>query len=381
MTDLMARIVAVFDTPAGMAVLGMAVLAFVALFVIAFWDTIRLPRRDQASGSDLSVAPPPLMNPTMVGRSAEGGWNETRRMWGRNAVLLGLGGLFAFAAFQFFAHLERPEVVTAGAASVAPTPSLAPAAPRQESAAATFGVPVDTGLCVERGSLEERFIETCANGASVRFDLMRLERDGRFVLRPRWQRNAPTFVGSDSHAAPFTLDGSVRFAAPETVRPPRYDGFLVVGVAETAAGTVATERARALRDFAITQLSGGDRSECLTSERVYMATATFAGEAKARLEALSAEVEALERRARRDELARTELAAKKDELAALRLEVLDAPGPIIVGITADPHSGDPDGDMRAAAARFLDRYGEGLQIASHSALYAIDACARHEAAL
>lgn len=384
MTELFARIVAIFDTTAGMAVLGMAVLALVGLFVFVFWDTIRVPRHDAVSGDTLKTAPPPLLSPDMVGRSTEGGWTEDRTMLLRNAVLLVIGvflvagGVVTFRGIQDQAAINATRVAAENAAPVSVqsvrdgfpgTPDERPSQPATEASA----------YCEEAGSMAERYMETCVDGAAVRFDLLRLTYDDRYVVRPEWNDAAPTFVGSSSHAAPFTLGKSAAFAAPETVGAQRYDGYLVIGVGAPGEEAVQDARARALRDFAIVSLSGGDRSECLGSETIYSVSASFDDARVTALKTLRAETKALKAAARRGGApAAAAYAAAEEKLARMELIVDEKPAPIIIGITTDPASSDPQRDMAAAAEVLLMRHYADLQIAEWGAVTPMKACARGE---
>ena len=379
MVDLFARIVAIFDTPAGMTVLGMAALAFAALFVIVFWDSIKAPRRDIIQGGAEETAPPPLLSPDIVtrGRLDTG---PVGPLWVRNALLMGLGAFFVFAGLGAIGHIgEQASQQATIRASLAPTdPVQTTGAPLRE---VQLGTPDQIDVCEPAGSLADRFVEICAEGASVRFDLLRFSQADTFVLRPSWASNdAPTFVASDSHAAPFSFDSGVSFSAPETIEAPVYDGFLVIGIAEGELG-IAVERERALRDFAIAQLSGGDRAECATSERVYSVSAAFDRSAIEELATLRKTVTAERKVAQDNHQVRGELAALEEQLAARELTVIDRPGPIVLGITADPNASDAVQDMLAASRAFVAQHAEELQITDIGAVDNLRACARGEVAL
>lgn len=395
MTDLFGRIVAVFDTPAGMAVLGMAVLAFLGLFIFVFWDTIRMPRRDHVEGGSVDIAPPPLMAPEMVHRAADEGWSHDRTMLVRNGVLVALGIFFVVAGAMFVQGLgDSPTKIAEDKvaspsrdtrdAAAAPTRQLPPNPPLRNVGTSSVSGLVGTSaghinLCREQGSLKERFVETCAGDAAVRFDLLRFTVGERFVLRPTWREAAPTFVGSDSHAAPFTFSEAVSFAEPETITPQTYDGFLVIGV---GAPGDAQAREEALRDFAIAKLSGGDRSECTTSQRVFSMAASFDEAPIERLKEQRAKVASLQKASRRNAKARAELPAAEEALAAMELMIVEKPAPIVVGISTDPLSSDPDADMMRASREFVRKYADELQIEVDSvALRSMPACSRGEAAL
>ncbi|GGY47415.1 hypothetical protein [Parvularcula lutaonensis] len=395
MFDLFGRIVAVFDTPAGMAILGLAVLAFAGLFIAVFWDTIRIPRRDDVDGGSAEIAPPPLMAPELVHREADEGWIYDRPHLVRNGVLLGLGILCVVVGAMFVQSLGDSPTRIADDRAVAPgvdTRDAAAAPDRQlppNPPLRTVGNSTVSGLlgsskghinlCREEGSLAELYVETCAGDAAVRFDLLRFTVGDQFVLRPTWREAAPTFVGSNSHAAPFTFSEAVDFATPETMTPQSYDGFLVIGVGEPGD---AQAREEALRDFAIAKLSGGDRSECETSQRVYSMSAGFNEKPIEALKQQRAMVADLRKRARRDAKARAELPDAEERLAAMELMIVEKPAPIVVGISTDPLSSDPDQDMMRAAREFVRRYADELQIdVSSVALRSMPVCARGEASL
>lgn len=364
-----------------MAVLFMAVLAFAGLFIVVFWDTIRTPRRDRVINNSYETAPPPLLSPELVGRSAEEGWEEPTSPLLRNVVLVGLGVVFAATGFFVIRNVESPghssQVVSATVAKPHPAvirPVAQPASlPVSAATAAASSAILD--LCKPGGSFEERSIEFCEGGAAIRFDLLRLSFEDRFVVRPAWSEAAAIFVGSDSHAVPFTMNNTVSFATPETVGAALYDGYLVIGVGN---GDQAIAREEALRDFAIGKLSGGDRSECSSGERVFSTHAGFDPAPADELKTLRSNVERLRRAARRDAKARGELAAAEQELARRQLFVVDAPAPIVIGITADPMSSDPVADMLAASRAFVREHAADLQIRNPGTVTAIKACARGE---
>ena len=380
MVDLFAQVVAIFDTPAGMTVLGMAALAFAALFVVVFWDSIKAPRRDVIQGRAQETAPPPLLAPDMITRGGDAEPVSGRANVSKMGVLFGLGALFMFAGVAAVGQIgDQASIRATERASLAPAqPANIQGAPAREE---IQGTPDQVDVCEGAGSLEERFVEVCANGASVRFDLLRFSQDETFVLRPTWASNkAPRFVKSDSHAAPFSFDGDVSFAAPEVVSNVQYDGYLVIGIAEGDEG-VAVERERALRDFAVTQLSGGDRAQCSTSERVFSVSALFDRAPIEELAALDRQVSTMQRAASRDHQVRGELAAMEQELADRRLTVVDHAAPLVLGITADPNASNRVEDMRLASQEFVSTHAAALQIKDVTNVTNLRACARGASAL
>ncbi|MCQ8185765.1 hypothetical protein [Parvularcula maris] len=373
--DLIARVIAIFETPTGMAVLGMAVVAFLALFVLVFWDSLHMPRRDRVEERSFDAAPPPLLDPKLITRSEEGGFRETRPRWVRAGVLAGLGLLFLVFGSNVADQLGS-DAARASFSSPRPQPV------QEAKAAETAALPAAPGghvdLCSPEGSLADGGVRVCADGASVGFDLLRLSVGGQFVLRPVWASDkAPTFITSDSHAAPFTLADGVAFAVPETAPAQRYDGYLVIGV---GADEVSLKREDALRRFAVAKLSGGNRSHCDTSERVYSATAHFDAANAAALAELKKSVEALRKKARRNAKAKAELDQAERQLASAMLLVTEAPAPIIIGIEADPLSTDLQADMLAASRVFLEEHADILQIDTPSPVRALSACTRGAAA-
>jgi hypothetical protein len=374
--DLLARVVAIFETPAGMAVLGMAVVAFAALFVLVFWDSLRMPRRNRVEERSFEAAPPPLLDPKLITRTEEGGFRETRPRWVRGGVLAGLGLLFLVFGSQVSEQLAGEAVLAGFSTPAAKLPEPAAAGPVLSSLPAEGGNHVD--LCSPEGDLAEGGVRVCAQGASVGFDLLQLSVGGEFVTRPVWASDkAPTFITSDSHAAPFTLADGVGFAAPEAAPSSRYDGYLVIGV---GTGEVSSRREGALRRFAVAKLSGGNRSHCESSERVYSATALFDGANAAALAALESEVEGLRKKAKRNAKAKSELDRAELRLARMRLLVMEEPAPIIIGIEADPMSTDKGADMLRASEVFLAEHAEMLQVASPSPVRVLPACTRGAAA-
>ncbi|NNU15899.1 hypothetical protein HK107_06130 [Parvularcula sp. ZS-1/3] len=386
MMDLFGQMIGVFDSAAGVAVLGMAMLAFLGLFIFVFWDSLNSPRRDEVRTNSLQTSPPPLLDPEIVGRSSQSGWRAGGTPIIRNSVLVGIGALFVVAGFIAAGTLADENAtrttVKAGLARPHQAVLLQPQ-PQVRTVRTSLAAPAErasshVSLCEPSGSFADRAIETCANGASVRFDLLRFSHGDRYVVRPAWNNAAATFVKSDSHAVPFTFTDAVSFAAPETVEAPRYDGFLVIGVGD---GEKAARREEALRDFAIAKLSGGDRSECTSSERVFSVSADFDAARVAELNALRLRIASLERQARRDQKARSELATAREELARLQLFVVDNPAPIVIGITADPNSSDAVADMLAASREFVRIHRRDLQIDNPGPVGTMRACARGEGTL
>lgn len=373
MVELLARIIAVFDSPLGMAVLVMAMLAFAALFVFVFWEAIRQPRRDNVVGENYETAPPPLMAPELVSRTNERSFTDGATPMVRNAVLIGLGVLFV--GFGFVALKNAAEQEPTARAGYAGPPSAlrtASAAPAVAPAVAAADIR-QVSLCRPSGSIEDRTFQTCTDGAAVRFDLLRFSYNDRFVVRPSWNDKAKIFVASESHATPFAFGADVGFAAPETVASDLYDGFLVIGVGE---GDAARAREEALRDFAIIKLSGGDRSECATSERVFSVTANFDENAVQILKAQRAKVASMRKAARRNAKIRADLPAEEQELARLELVVIDQPAPLVLGIKADPNSSNLDEDMLNASRGIVRQYADDLQITGAGVVDVIPACAR-----
>ncbi|MEM9838636.1 MAG: hypothetical protein AAF830_05715 [Pseudomonadota bacterium] len=385
MADGLAEIFVVFATPLGRGVLALSLLAMMAVLIVAFWGAVRMPRRDSASDDLLETAPPPLMAPKLASRSGEGGFAEDRPSLFRNALLLVIG--FAFAVV--LAVTLRVVSLESAAEKIAQSREATPLEQSVELVRVSLDQPevqVEHGhpgsLCQPSGSLSDRFVEVCESGAAVRLDVMRFAFNDRFVLKPTWTSTAPTFVTSQSHAAPFGFADQVSFAAPETVSVAEYDAYLVIGVAAEGEDDAAEARARALRDFAIRQLSGGDRAQCLTQERVYTATATFDAESVDALRTQHAHVNAMERATQdgsTNEKAR--LASTKADLAQAEFLSTDGPAPLVIGITADPYASDPDADMKAAAEAFLASYGGALQLKDPSEVSSMRACARGEASL
>lgn len=386
MADVVTQIMAVFATPLGRGVLALALLATLAVLIVAFWGVVRMPRSDQASDEFLKTAPPPLMSPKLARRSGEGGFAEDRPAYFRNALLAVIGLAFAvvLGVTMRVVSLES----TAERLARAPMPEkVQPVGAGDEFVRVSMPDSGKTAahihprdLCEPAGSLSDRFVEVCQGGASVRLDVMRFSFNDQFVLKPTWTKTAPTFVASQSHAAPFGFADNVAFAAPETVARPDYDGYLVIGVAAEDEDGAAQARAVALRDFAIRQLSGGDRAECLSAERVYMATATFDADSVALLAAQHEHLDTMSVSARSTN-ERARLVTLQEDLAQAEFLSTDRPAPIIIGITADPYASDPDADMKAAAETFLASYGAALQLKDPSGVSTMRACVRGESVL
>ncbi|NRA31169.1 MAG: hypothetical protein HRU11_13020 [Parvularculaceae bacterium] len=397
MADLLAQAFEVFATPLGRGVLAISVLAVIALVFYAFWDVVRMPRQDNVSDEAFDVAPPPVMSPKMVTRKGDVGFVEDRTPWFRNGVMAAFALVFALVVTTTMHSAQKAErreaMVAAQAAEVSPieayVDALATQDLQQTLAQEVSLNPDDNAVmhrydqgasyCSPTGSLQDRSVEVCEAGAAIRLDLLRLSAANTYVVKPAWDETAPTFVRSESHAAPFGFASEVGFAAPETVGDADYDGYLVVGVANAGDDMKALQRAEALRGFAIRQLSGGDRAQCLSEERVYTTTAVFDADS---VEALADQRDALAdlaRRARGGTSAdRAALEQARADLAQAELLYAERPAPIVIGIKADPVSSDPDADMREAAAGFLEAYGPALQLMDVGPVNAIRACARGE---
>jgi len=393
MADLLAQLVELFGTPLGRGVLATAVLSIIGLLFYAFWDVVRMPRRDNLTDETFQTAPPPVMTPKMVTRKGDSGFSEDRSPWFRHGVMVAIAvmfGLVLLTSMQSSQKLQRREAVLETTTPVAmetyvrrvaiddltgtvlQTASLPQASSVQRhSHGASF--------CEPAGSLYDRSVEVCEAGASVRMDLMRLSASQTFAVKPTWDDTAPTFVRSQSHAAPFGFAADVGFAAPETVVSTEYDGYLVIGVSEAGQEIQALKRAEALRGFAIRQLSGGDRAQCLTEERVYTTTATFDRSSVAALTEQRAAVADLARRARGGNADdRAALAQAQSDLAQAELLYAERPAPLVIGIKADPVSSDTDADMQRASEAFLKAYGPALQLTEVGPINALRVCARGE---
>ncbi|MEM1409285.1 MAG: hypothetical protein AAGG79_00895 [Pseudomonadota bacterium] len=388
MTDIWTAIAEIFASPVGRSVFALAGIATVALTIVSFWTNVRLPRRNRLLSDRFQVAPPSLKPAEIVGRSGDG-FFEARPAFVRHGVLALLAGAFVViivmtvrsadfgaAAGKYARQALVDDLPTSALIDQTKVPSVpvstkvqAEAVPGDVSGyAPSAHLAAAASLCDVGGSLSDGYVEVCERGAQVRLDLLRLEVGGVEVVKPAWDSIAPTFVRAESHAAPFGLAREVAFKTPDAVAvPDRYDGYLVVGVAEEGEELTALQRAEELRRFAVLRLSGGDRAACLSEERVYTTTATFD------------EAAASVRQARRAELSHLQsqgAATAGEQWAQAELLLSDAPGPIVVGITADPLSSDPDADMTGAAERFLASYGPALQLRDIGPINAIRACAR-----
>lgn len=385
MAELLAQIIAVFGTPLGRGVLALASLAMIALVIIAFWGPVRMPRRDRVSGEELQTAPPPLVAPKLVTRGGKGGFGDERPALVRNALLAVIAVSFAvivgFTMRVVGVQGGDPPVDAAAASGLTQTTRAVGQEPRSVPVGARGEGDLPhrhvVPTCQPGGSLSDRFVEVCEAGALVRFDLLRFTHGGRDVLKPSWDEAAPTVVNAESHAAPISLAGDLDLAAPETVRPVRYDGYLVIGVGGEGEAEAGAERAESLRGFAIRELSGGDRAECLGRERIYTVAATFDGSSIAAVEEERARVAAMRKAAARGGAhERAALEAAEEALAKTELLLTERPAPIVIGLVADPYTSDADADMRRAAERFLKAYGPALQLADVGEVAAMDACAR-----
>jgi hypothetical protein len=425
MADLLPRIIGVFETPLGQTALGLTALAFAALFIIVFWDGLRRNTRDRVEEGRLDTAPPPLMPPQLVGRKSEPAQRYAfGGTWVRTGLLVVIVAAAAVTGLNGLSHLsDRSEAVTAGfpAASGAQAPTAVAVAARAPRTPA----PQVSAYCDEKGSISDRYFEICARDAAVRFDLLRLTYDDRMLLRPVWTEKAPTFIEAASQPAPMALGQQVSFARPETMRRASYDGFLVLGTArpsfnqqefearkkdvleakrraDSSAKALSKEelaaveqryrdditeqahlrarrRAERLRDFAIAELSGGDRSECETSERVYAVSALFDEAMIARLAVARSEFGELEKNAKKPRAHAKAVADYHNEavrLRAMELTIHEEPAPLLLGITADPLSSNQDADVRAAINRLLERQGEDLQVRDVRPVGVHRACAR-----
>ncbi|MEM1379962.1 MAG: hypothetical protein AAGH41_04970 [Pseudomonadota bacterium] len=389
MADLLTQISAIFATPMGRGVLAFAVLSLLVVVLIGFWGILRLPRIGGAMADTFETEPPKVLGPRIARASSEDGFGEERPAYFRNAMMIIIAVGFGFI-LTFTARVVNGQTTAIKLASAAEGPSVENYLNRVGiggDIAQTVSMPTgDDGIsrhaqvvtyCKPSGSLTDRFVEVCEGGAAVRLDLMRLSYEGTFVLKPTWEVAAPTFVSSQSHAAPFGFAGDVTFAAPETVSAPEYDGYLVIGVAPEGEADVAADRARALRDFAIRKLSGGDRAQCLSEERVYTATATFNEDSVAALADQRAALAVLERAARSGTAADREAYEKAAaDLAQAEFLFSEDPAPLVIGISTDPYSSNPDADMVAASERFLASYGAALQLKDASAVSSMRVCAR-----
>lgn len=366
MAELLARIAAIFGTTAGMTVLALAGLAFVGLLIAVFWDTIRLPRRDSAAGGSLDTAPPPLLAPEIVGRTGEGGWVDSVSPLARNAVLLLIGAGFMVGLVSI---VKAPRV-SQEIGPLALTQSFgAKGTGTEYDAVFDFSAISDDGqtsffssYCDEIGSVSDRYVSTCENGSSVRFDMLDLQVEKRPVVGAAWVKAAPTFVSAANQSTAFGLGKAVEFVAPRTINLDAdhdYDAYLVVGVAEDGDEETANARARTLRDFVISKFVGrGGRADCTDNTRVFSATASFVP-AGSTLNVASHSTS-------------TAFASA----AQKKLVALKEPAPMLVGITADPQSPTPIEDMRLAAEAFLVDHGADLQVTDIGRIDTMVACVR-----
>ncbi len=375
---LLTQVAGALTSGPGLGILAVGAAAAVGFALYVFRDDVPLLKKGDRSLKLPLTQPPRLSEPSeRLDRAREKFWDEGKS----RAVMTAFQGFglvaIAIVALVIFtpSKTDQDEPQVANAEDTAE-----PTQPKTSADAdGRAGTPTNdtvktftTPFCETAGSLDDGFVEFCANGSAVRMEIVRLRFEDRFVIEPLWvekacdanttaeacsQKNKLSLVDSESHPAPFSMGAVTGIDTPLTSSLQGYDGLFVIGAATDGLQTdVAEERRRALYAFAESQVCGIEGPGCeLATNVLYSATARFtppncAGDD----DSIPAHFQNYCMRA--DEL--KELQRKGERAADDQL----GPELLVLGIKIDDLSPSRQVDMFVAASCFLERYKGELRM-------------------
>ncbi|MEM6914431.1 MAG: hypothetical protein AAF511_10695, partial [Pseudomonadota bacterium] len=356
----------------GLGVLAAGVLVALAFAAYIFRDDVPLFKSQDRSFNMPVNQPPRLADPAdRMDRARERFWDE-----GKGRALT--------TAFQGLAVVAVVVAALAVFNGLKPTPSEV-ADKELDNAEANEEAPVLAGhlspesvepYCEFGGSIDDDFLEFCANRSAVRMDFVRLRVADQFAVEPVWVertcgqnesadvcvgKNEGSLVSSVDHAAPFVLDASTSTAeAPLTSSLRAYDGYLVVGATSDALNSkIAENRRKALAAFAELQMCGAEGQGCdVAKGKIFSTTASF--DAPACPADKNGVLLTVDPRTSAERFANyCNRAARLQKDQKLKKRAADeqlGPELIIIGLKIDDFSPTPVTDMELAARCFMSRY-------------------------
>ncbi|MEO1041265.1 MAG: hypothetical protein AAFX52_03155 [Pseudomonadota bacterium] len=357
-----------------LGVLAIGVLAAFGFAAYIFRDDVPLFKSKDRPFNMPASQPPRLSDPTdRMDRARERFWDEGK---GR-ALTTAFQGLavvaVVFGALAVFNGL-KPE-----ATDVANAETEGQATETSEPVSIPDSLKNIEPYCEFAGSIDDDFLEFCANRSAVRMDFVRLRVADRFAVEPVWVertcgdkedtascvgKNDGSLISSVDHPAPFVVGSVDGTEAPLTSSLREYDGYFVVGaMTDDLDNKIADNRRRTLSLFAELQMCGAEGKGCDRAKgRVFSSTASFdAPICPVNEEGQPIEVDPLAYPERTAKYCNRSLRLQKDQRARKRAadEQL-GPELIIIGLKIDDLSPTPVADMAMAARCFMNRYsGQG----------------------